>query len=92
MSKAAESSRWQIAFLLPTAGSFGDIFSYLWQVFFELGLARQRRGNRKFNKRNSDRFACQRNDPKDLGFKRSKRKRKMNFSNLKTARNLSNLF
>ena len=36
MSKAADSSRWQIAFLLPTAGSFGDIFSYLWQVFFEL--------------------------------------------------------
>ncbi|CAN5589941.1 hypothetical protein BH20ACI4_BH20ACI4_31250 [soil metagenome] len=36
MSKAAESSRWQIAFLLPTAGSFGDVFSYLWQVFFEL--------------------------------------------------------
>ncbi len=37
MSRAADSSRWQIAFLLPTAGSFGDIFSYLWQVFFELG-------------------------------------------------------
>ncbi len=36
MSKAAESSRWQIAFLLPTAGSFGDVFSYLWQVFSEL--------------------------------------------------------
>ena len=36
MSKAADSSRWQIAFLLPTAGSFGDIFSYLWQAFFEL--------------------------------------------------------
>lgn len=36
MSKAADHSRWQIAFLLPTAGSFGDIFSYLWQVFLEL--------------------------------------------------------
>ncbi|MEO6590053.1 MAG: class I SAM-dependent methyltransferase [Pyrinomonadaceae bacterium] len=36
MSKAADSSRWQIAFLLPTAGSFGDVFSYIWQVFFEL--------------------------------------------------------
>jgi hypothetical protein len=36
LTKAADSSRWQIAFLLPTAGSFGDIFSYLWQVFFEL--------------------------------------------------------
>lgn len=33
---AANHSRWQIALLLPTAGSFGDIFSYLWQVFFEL--------------------------------------------------------
>ena len=37
MTKAADHSRWQIAFLLPTAGSFGDIFSYLWQVFFNLG-------------------------------------------------------
>lgn len=36
IQEAAESSRWQIAILLPTAGSFGDIFSYLWQVFFEL--------------------------------------------------------
>ncbi len=36
MSKAVDSSRWQIALLLPTAGSFGDIFSFLWQVFFEL--------------------------------------------------------
>ncbi len=36
MQTAADRSRWQIAFLLPTAGSFGDIFSYLWQVFFEL--------------------------------------------------------
>lgn len=36
MREAADRSRWQIAFLLPTAGSFGDIFSYLWQVFFEL--------------------------------------------------------
>ena len=37
MQEAADHSRWQIALLLPTAGSFGDIFSYLWQVFFELG-------------------------------------------------------
>ena len=36
MQEAADHSRWQIAFLLPTAGSFGDIFSYLWQVFIEL--------------------------------------------------------
>ena len=36
MQTAADRSRWQIALLLPTAGSFGDIFSYLWQVFFEL--------------------------------------------------------
>ena len=37
MSEAAGLSRWQIAFLLPTAGSFGEIFSYLWQVLLELG-------------------------------------------------------
>lgn len=37
MSEAAHFSRWQIAFLLPTAGSFGEIFSYLWQVFLETG-------------------------------------------------------
>ena len=36
MQEAANHSRWQIALLLPTAGSFGDIFSYLWQVFVEL--------------------------------------------------------
>ncbi len=34
---AASFSRWQVAFLLPTAGSFGEVFSYLWQVFLELG-------------------------------------------------------
>lgn len=37
MSEAADFSRWQVAFLLPTAGSFGEIFSYLWQVLLELG-------------------------------------------------------
>lgn len=36
MNEAAELSRWQIAFLLPTAGSFGEIFSYLWQTLLEL--------------------------------------------------------
>lgn len=36
MHEAAERSRWQIAFLLPTAGSFGEIFSYLWQTLLEL--------------------------------------------------------
>ena len=36
MQEAAEHSRWQIAFLLPTAGSFGEIFSYMWQTFLEL--------------------------------------------------------
>lgn len=36
MKEAAELSRWQIAFLLPTAGSFGEIFSYLWQTLLEL--------------------------------------------------------
>ena len=38
IQEAANRSRWQIALLLPTAGSFGDIFSYLWQVFLELDL------------------------------------------------------
>ena len=36
MREAANHSRWQIAFLLPTAGSFGEIFSYLWQTLLEL--------------------------------------------------------
>lgn len=36
MQDAAGFSRWQIALLLPTAGSFGEIFSYLWQVLLEL--------------------------------------------------------
>lgn len=36
MRDAADFSRWQIAFLLPTAGSFGEVFSYLWQVMLEL--------------------------------------------------------
>lgn len=36
MTEAAGFSRWQIALLLPTAGSFGEIFSYLWQVLLEL--------------------------------------------------------
>jgi hypothetical protein len=36
MRGAADFSRWQIAFLLPTAGSFGEIFSYLWQTLLEL--------------------------------------------------------
>ncbi len=28
----------QVAFFLPTAGSFGEIFSFLWEVFVELDL------------------------------------------------------
>ncbi|CAN5130966.1 hypothetical protein BH20ACI1_BH20ACI1_23040 [soil metagenome] len=28
----------QVAFFLPTAGSFGDIFSFLWETFLELDL------------------------------------------------------
>lgn len=31
-----DSSRRQVAFFLPTAGSFGEIFSYLWQALLEL--------------------------------------------------------
>ena len=34
MRDAADFSRWQIAFLLPTAGSFGEIFSFLWETLF----------------------------------------------------------
>lgn len=36
VQKSADSSRWQIALLMPTAGSFGDVFSFLWQVFLDL--------------------------------------------------------
>jgi len=28
----------QVAFFLPTAGSFGEIFSFLWEIFFDLDL------------------------------------------------------
>ncbi|MDQ6788970.1 MAG: hypothetical protein M3033_19375, partial [Acidobacteriota bacterium] len=28
----------QVAFFLPTASSFGEIFSFLWETFFNLGL------------------------------------------------------
>mgnify|MGYP001472040391 CR=1 FL=1 len=36
MKEAADASRWKIAYFLPTAGSFGEIFSYLWQTLLEL--------------------------------------------------------
>lgn len=29
----------EVSFLLPTAGSFGEIFSYLWEVFFNSNLS-----------------------------------------------------
>ena len=87
MSKAADSSRWQIAFLLPTAGSFGDIFSYLWQVFFELewldkGAEIENLINEIPTVSNAKEIL------ENLGFKRRQQKRKMKISNLKTARNL----
>lgn len=33
-----EYSSKQVAFFLPTAGSFGEIFSFLWETFFNLDL------------------------------------------------------
>ena len=34
----AAKSKGDVALLLPTAGSFGEIFSYLWETFFSLDL------------------------------------------------------
>ena len=38
LTKAVNLSDNQAAFFLPTAGSFGDIFSFLWETFFNLDL------------------------------------------------------
>ena len=38
LAKASELSHTSLAFFLPTAGSFGEIFSYLWEVFLDLDL------------------------------------------------------
>lgn len=38
LAKAVGFSNKQVAFFLPTAGSFGDIFSFLWETFFNLDM------------------------------------------------------
>lgn len=37
----AAKPKGEVLFLLPTAGSFGEIFSYLWEAFFSLELTEQ---------------------------------------------------
>jgi len=36
LAKIVKSSKNQVAFFLPTASSFGDIFSFLWETFLDL--------------------------------------------------------
>jgi len=36
LTKTVKSSKNQVAFLLPTASSFGDVFSFLWEAFLNL--------------------------------------------------------
>jgi hypothetical protein len=36
--QAVRSASGDVVFFLPTAGSFGEVFSYLWEVFLELDL------------------------------------------------------
>ena len=38
LTKIIDSSKKQVAFFLPTAGSFGEIFSLLWETFLYLDL------------------------------------------------------
>ncbi len=38
LSKAAALSKKQLAFFLPTAGSFGEIYSLLWETLFNAGM------------------------------------------------------
>ena len=68
MRRAANASRWQIAFLLPTAGSFGEIFSYLWQTLLELDWLEK--GTEIENLLNEIPTVSEAEDmTKDLGFK-----------------------
>lgn len=41
--EAAQNTAAKLVFYLPTSGSFGEVFSYLWEVLLELGL--EDRGN-----------------------------------------------
>ncbi len=38
LAKAVQSSNESVVFFLPTSGSFGEVFSYLWEVLLELNL------------------------------------------------------
>ena len=38
LRKVFDSSKKQVAFFLPTASSFGDVFSFLWETFLNLDL------------------------------------------------------
>ncbi len=38
LKKAVHSSNNSVVFFLPTAGSFGEVFSYLWEVLLDLDL------------------------------------------------------
>lgn len=38
LKKAVHSSNESVTFFLPTAGSFGEIFSYLWEVLLDLDM------------------------------------------------------
>lgn len=39
LKRAIDSSTQQVAFFLPTAGSFGEVFSLLWETFLNMDLA-----------------------------------------------------
>ena len=38
LTKAVHSSNESVVFFLPTAGSFGEVFSYLWEVLLDLDM------------------------------------------------------
>ena len=41
LERAVESTSGRFAFFVPTAGSFGEVFSYLWEVLLEDGVAEE---------------------------------------------------
>lgn len=38
LAKAVRSAGEKLVFFMPTAGSFGEVFSYLWEIFLDLDL------------------------------------------------------
>lgn len=44
LADARESASGKLVFFLPTSGSFGEIFSYLWEVLLELDLPEEAQG------------------------------------------------